>query len=124
MQQVVINLIMNGAEAAQGKPDGKVIVKTHSSAKRDQLVFTVSDNGDGILEEHLSKIFSPFFTTKGEGKGVGLGLAVVFGIIEAHKGDIDVQSELTKGTTFVVTLPFDETVALEHPNPEKIGTKV
>jgi two-component system NtrC family sensor kinase len=110
MQQVVINLIMNGAEAAQGKPDGKVNVTTAANAAGDQLIFTVTDNGDGIPEDHLSKIFSPFFTTKGEGKGVGLGLAVVFGIIEAHKGDIDVKSVPKEGTSFIVTLPFNETV--------------
>jgi two-component system NtrC family sensor kinase len=124
MQQVVINLIMNGAEAAQGKPNGKVIVQTKINTNKDQLIFFVSDNGDGIPEENLSKIFNPFFTTKGEGKGVGLGLAVVFGIIEAHKGDIDVKSDLNKGTTFIVTLPFDETVIQEHRELEKTGTTV
>lgn len=112
MQQVVINLIMNGAEAAQGKPDGSVIVRTVCSPTGDQLLFTVTDNGEGIPEENLSKIFSPFFTTKGEGKGVGLGLAVVFGIIEAHKGDIDVKSVLKEGTSFIVTLPFDEKTSI------------
>jgi two-component system NtrC family sensor kinase len=114
MQQVVINLIMNGAEASQGKPNGQVIVKTEKNPAGDQLLFTVTDNGDGIPEEHLSKIFSPFFTTKGEGKGVGLGLAVVFGIIEAHKGDIDVKSIPKEGTTFIVTLPFNELVELKQ----------
>ncbi|HAP36033.1 MAG TPA: hypothetical protein DCQ28_08860 [Bacteroidetes bacterium] len=122
MQQVVINLILNGAEAAQGKLNGKVIVKTQVNANQDQLLLSVSDNGDGISEENLSKIFNPFFTTKGEGKGVGLGLAVVFGIIEAHKGDIDVKSELSKGTTFIVTLPFDETKTVEQREFEKTGT--
>jgi len=122
MQQVVINLILNGAEAAQGKLNGKVIVKTQVNANQDQLLLSVSDNGDGISEENLSKIFNPFFTTKGEGKGVGLGLAVVFGIIEAHKGDIDVKSELSKGTTFIVTLPFDETKTVEQHEFEKTGT--
>lgn len=110
MQQVVINLIMNAAEATQDKLDGRVTVTTHADPSGEHIVFTVSDNGAGISEEHLTKIFSPFFTTKEEGKGVGLGLAVVFGIIEAHKGDIDVKSELNVGTTFVVTLPFDEPV--------------
>ena len=124
MQQVVINLIMNGAEAAQGKPNGKVIIMTQANTKNDQLIFSVSDNGDGIREENLSKIFNPFFTTKGEGKGVGLGLAVVFGIIEAHKGDIDVKSEINKGTTFIVSLPFDETVTPETHELEKTGTIV
>ena len=124
MQQVVINLIMNAAEAAQGQSEGKVKVITMIHSNRDQLVFSVSDNGYGIPEENLSKIFSPFFTTKGEGKGVGLGLAVVFGIIEAHKGDIDVKSESNQGTTFLVTLPFDETVTTEHHELEKSGSVV
>ncbi len=122
MQQVVINLILNGAEAAQGKSNGKVIVKTKVHVNQDQLLLLVSDNGDGISEENLSKIFNPFFTTKGEGKGVGLGLAVVFGIIEAHKGDIDVKSELSKGTTFIVTLPFNETKTMVQTEIEKTGT--
>ena len=114
MQQVIINLIMNAAEAAQVKADGKVVVRTRSEPEKNLLIFEVEDNGDGISEENLSKIFSPFFTTKGEGKGVGLGLAVVYGIIEAHKGDIDVKSEVGKGTTFCVTIPFDETAQNEQ----------
>ncbi len=121
MQQVVINLIMNASEAAQGNSNGKVIVKTYSSNDKEHFVFSVSDNGDGIPEENLSKIFNPFFTTKGEGKGVGLGLAVVFGIIEAHKGDIDVKSVVNQGTTFTVTLPYDETIAPEHVSVENKG---
>jgi two-component system NtrC family sensor kinase len=114
MQQVVINLIMNGAEAAQGKPGGNVIVTTCTDPSGEKMQFTVSDNGEGIPEENLSRIFSPFFTTKGEGKGVGLGLAVVFGIIEAHKGDIDVKSSPGEGTTFTVTLPFNEIIEVVH----------
>ena len=66
----------------------------------------VSDNGEGILPENLAKIFDPFFTTKPEGKGVGLGLAVSYGIIEAHGGDIEVKSTVGEGTTFTVSLPL------------------
>ena len=69
------------------------------------MILEVRDSGDGILPENLSKIFDPFFTTKGEGKGVGLGLAVVYGIVDAHRGDIEVKSTLGEGTTFTVTLP-------------------
>jgi len=111
MQQVVINLVMNAAEAAQTKREGKVVVRTQAEIEKDDLIFEVEDNGDGISEENLTKIFSPFFTTKGEGKGVGLGLAVVYGIVEAHKGDIDVKSGVGKGTKFIVTIPFDETTS-------------
>lgn len=116
MQQVIINLIMNGAEAAQNKQNGIVTVETCKTDDGQRLIFRVSDNGDGISDEHLAKIFSPFFTTKGEGKGVGLGLAVVYGIVEAHHGDIDVQSKIREGTTFTVVLPFEEA---EKPKPQE-----
>jgi two-component system, NtrC family, sensor kinase len=69
---------------------------------------TVSDNGEGIPPENLAKIFHPFFTTKPEGKGVGLGLAVTYGIVEAHGGDIEVESKVGEGTTFTVSLPLEQ----------------
>lgn len=122
MQQVVINLVMNGAEASQAKESGKLVVTTRADEK--ELTFTVSDNGDGIPEENLSKIFSPFFTTKGEGKGVGLGLAVVYGIIEAHHGEIDVKTERSAGTTFTVTLPLNENMDSVAAHAEYAGTPV
>jgi signal transduction histidine kinase len=73
---------------------------------KDAISLEVADTGEGIHPEHLSKIFDPFFTTKAEGKGVGLGLAVVYGIIDAHGGDISVQSKVGEGTKFVVQLPL------------------
>jgi two-component system, NtrC family, sensor kinase len=106
MQQVLINLIMNGAEAAQGRPSGTVTVCTTISPGGSDLILEVRDNGVGIPPENVSKLFTPFFTTKGEGKGVGLGLAVVYGIVQAHDGDIEVQSKVGEGTTFIVSLPF------------------
>jgi two-component system NtrC family sensor kinase len=121
MQQVVLNLIMNAAEAAQNNPVGKVTVITSVDKMNRQMKFQVIDNGEGISDENLSKIFSPFFTTKGEGKGVGLGLAVVFGIIEAHKGDIDVQSTMHAGTTFTVKLPFEDTADKERLSEDQKG---
>ena len=68
----------------------------------------VADNGEGIPPENLAKIFDPFFTTKSEGKGVGLGLAVSYGIIQAHGGDIEVKSEVGEGATFTVSLPLEQ----------------
>ena len=109
MQQVVINLVMNGAEAMASKGGGPLVVATRRSG--DKVILEVADKGDGIKAEHLDKIFDPFFTTKGEGKGVGLGLAVVYGIIDSHRGDIDVRSAPGAGTTFIVTLPLTATAA-------------
>jgi two-component system, NtrC family, sensor kinase len=106
MQQVLINLIMNGAEAAQGKTSGTVTVRTGMTDRGGDMVLEVRDNGVGIAPENTAKLFTPFFTTKGEGKGVGLGLAVVYGIVQAHDGDIEVQSRVGEGTSFIVTMPF------------------
>jgi two-component system NtrC family sensor kinase len=64
-----------------------------------------TDTGHGIAKENLEKIFDPFFTTKDTGHGVGLGLAISFGIIKEHKGTISVESEIGKGTSFIVRLP-------------------
>ena len=107
MQQVLINLIMNGAEAAQSKADGGVTIRTYSTPAGDSLILEVCDTGDGIAPENIPKLYTPFFTTKGEGKGVGLGLAVVYGIVQAHSGDIEVRSTVGQGTVFKVTLPIE-----------------
>ncbi|HEX9190363.1 MAG TPA: HAMP domain-containing sensor histidine kinase, partial [Vicinamibacteria bacterium] len=77
----------------------------------DGAVLAVSDDGEGIPRETLDRIFDPFFTTKDEGKGVGLGLAVVYGIVESHGGRIEVETAVGRGTTFEVTLPAGPEVA-------------
>ncbi len=74
---------------------------------RKELAIQVRDDGAGIPAEILPRIFEPFLTTKETGKSVGLGLAVSQNIIEGHRGRIEVQSELGKGTTFTVTLPVE-----------------
>jgi two-component system, NtrC family, sensor kinase len=104
MQQVVLNLVMNAAEATRPHGSGRVRVVTHHTAAG--AVLAVSDDGEGIPRETLDRMFDPFFTTKGEGKGVGLGLAVVYGIVEAHGGRIEVETAVGRGTTFEVTLPI------------------
>ena len=110
IQQVVLNLVMNAAEATHGRKDARISVRT--SAGANEVTIAVSDNGEGIPEQNLPKIFDPFFTTKPEGKGVGLGLAVLYGIVKAHHGEVSVESRVGVGTTFTVTLPrADSSVA-------------
>jgi two-component system NtrC family sensor kinase len=99
--QVVLNLLLNAIHAIT--PPGRIEVSTRPAGKQVELVF--SDTGKGIPEEHLHKIFDPFFTTKDASKGTGLGLAVTYGIIKKHGGDIEVASTEGRGTTFTVRLP-------------------
>jgi len=100
LQQIFTNLTLN---AIQAMPDGGRLT-IRSSAVDGEVMIDVQDTGCGISKENMGKLFTPFFTTKAKGKGVGLGLAVVHGIIERHKGRIKVQSEVGKGTTFSVYL--------------------
>jgi two-component system NtrC family sensor kinase len=105
IQQVVLNLVLNAAEAMQMKKGGTVTIESRFATGGKLVELLVRDNGEGIAPENLRKIFDPFFTTKPEGKGVGLGLAVVYGIIQSHDGDIDVNSSPGQGTVFTVALP-------------------
>jgi two-component system NtrC family sensor kinase len=113
IQQVVLNLVLNAAEATQSRPERRVTVET--SAADGNVILTVADNGEGIAPENMAKIFDPFFTTKPDGKGVGLGLAVSYGIIQAHGGDIEVRSQPGEGTTFTVSLPVEPAAPLSEP---------
>ena len=106
IQQVVLNLVLNGAQAMQPKGGGKLTIRTRLIAQEESVELSVQDTGEGIAPENLSKIFDPFFTTKAEGKGVGLGLAVLYGIVKAHEGEVEVASRRNEGTTFFVTLPL------------------
>jgi two-component system NtrC family sensor kinase len=74
---------------------------------RDYVEVKVADNGSGISKEDLTRIFEPFYSTKGQ-KGTGLGLAVIWGIIDNHNGTINVESEEAKGTTFTLLLPIEQ----------------
>jgi signal transduction histidine kinase len=105
VQQVLTNLMLNAQQAMKDK--GTITVSTQKGQDGWAEVL-VADNGCGIPKENLEKIFEPFFTTKPAGQGTGLGLAVTFGIIQGHKGQIKVDSEVGKGTTFTVCLPTKE----------------
>ncbi len=102
LQQVCTNLIMN---AIQAMPEGGTLT-IRTSADKTQVKIEVQDTGVGISPENMRKLFTPFFTTKREVKGVGLGLAVSYGIIQRHNGRIEVQSKEGEGTTFTVYLPL------------------
>jgi C4-dicarboxylate-specific signal transduction histidine kinase len=110
IQQVLLNLVLNGAQAMQSRGGGKLTIRTRLIPQEESVELCVQDTGEGIAPENLSKIFDPFFTTKAEGKGVGLGLAVLYGIVKAHEGEIEVVSRRNEGTMFTVTLPLKSRV--------------
>jgi len=105
MSQVLVNLITNAIHAMSG--GGKVEIKTRRKYNLVSLV--VKDSGSGMINEVRKKIFEPFFTTKPIGQGTGLGLSVVQGIIEEHKGKIIVSSVPGKGSKFEILLPLKQT---------------
>ncbi|QCQ22033.1 ATP-binding protein [Desulfoglaeba alkanexedens] len=105
IQQCLINLIFNAMEAM---PDGgRLTIRTFNDAQRNQLRLEVEDTGVGIPEDKISQIFEPFFSTKSQDKGVGLGLSVVYGIIKEHRGSIYVKSDVGKGTNFILRFPLE-----------------
>ena len=104
IQQVFMNILLNAADAM---PAGGTLTITSHLAPEDSFVqLRFTDTGTGIPEKNLNRIFDPFFTTKADKKGTGLGLAVSYGIIDRHRGQIEVQSEEGKGTTFTIKLPI------------------
>jgi PAS domain S-box-containing protein len=103
LQQVFTNLILNARDSiANGS--GRILLATHNG-EEDLLTVEVADNGVGIAPDDVAKIYDPFFTTKGVGRGTGLGLAVTYGIVQEHSGHISVNSTPGLGTTFRITLP-------------------
>ncbi len=102
LQQVFLNLAINARDAMP--KGGKIFIS--SMLEGFSVIVRFSDTGGGISQENIDRIFQPFFTTKGEGKGTGLGLAISRNIISQHQGNIRVESELNKGTSFIITLPI------------------
>ena len=103
LNQVFMNILTNAIQAIEGK--GEIRLKTRLQGEWVRI--EIGDTGKGMPEEVRKRIFEPFFTTKDVGHGTGLGLSISFGIIEKHGGRIEVESEIGKGTTFIITLPLE-----------------
>jgi signal transduction histidine kinase len=104
IQQVFLNIVNNARQAVEAfRPQGSIRISTGATGQRVWIRF--QDDGPGISEENLAKIFNPFFTTKPVGKGTGLGLSLSYGIIQEHGGSITAESKLGYGTTFIISLP-------------------
>jgi two-component system, NtrC family, sensor kinase len=115
LQQVFVNLVSNAAEAVEAGGGERLLrITTSYVPEKDCVCVTFSDTGVGIPKENLRRLFEPFFSTKKQGKGVGLGLSVAYGIIQEHGGTIQVQSEEGKGTTFAIELPLKAAQVVFH----------
>lgn len=114
MQQCLMNLIFNAMESM---PQGGRMTITGDRGPEDRQVWlTIADTGQGIPPDELSRIFDPFYSTKLKGRGVGLGLSMVYGIIREHHGTVEVRSEPGKGTVFKIILPVEPTkLGSVHP---------
>ncbi|MBZ5528141.1 MAG: response regulator [Acidobacteriia bacterium] len=128
IEQVVMNLAVNARDAMEG--GGRLRIETATAMKETQaqegsggalaehVMVTVTDTGHGMNEETQARVFEPFFTTKGAGRGTGMGLATVYGIVQQNAGQITVQSEVDRGTTFKVFFPR---VKEEPETPAPLG---
>lgn len=110
INQVFMNVINNAIQAVKANPKepGRIVITTKDLKEGVKII--IKDNGIGMDEETKEKIFDPFFTTKDVGEGTGLGLSVVYGIIDNHEGTVEVESELGKGTIFVINLPYTQSI--------------
>ena len=106
LQQVFVNIIINALQAMS--EGGTLTIDTKLTEDGEFVEIEISDTGCGIPQEHLSKLFDPFFSTKKTGEGTGLGLSVSFGIVQKHNGTIDVKSKVGEGSTFIIRLPVGE----------------
>ncbi|MCA1757112.1 MAG: hypothetical protein LC649_06615 [Bacteroidales bacterium] len=110
IKQACVAMLVNSTEAITGS--GEIIMRTYN-ADRLSVTMEISDTGSGISPDAMDHIYEPFFSTKHDASGIGLGLAITHGIIENHKGTIRVKSEVGEGTTFYITFPLAEQKELE-----------
>jgi signal transduction histidine kinase len=108
INQTIMNILINAINAIEekenGKEKGNICIST--SGKEGKAIISIRDDGIGIPNANMERIFDPFFTTKEAGKGTGLGLSICYRIIKDHNGEIEVKSEVDKGTEFLISLPI------------------
>jgi signal transduction histidine kinase len=105
LNQVFLNMFINAQQAMDSQ--GTLTIRTSHDEDKNCVVIQIEDTGKGIAPEHLDRVFDPGFTTKGVGVGTGLGLSICYNIVRQHKGEIEVESEVGKGTVFRIMLPTD-----------------
>ncbi|MGD9331621.1 MAG: ATP-binding protein, partial [Desulfobacterales bacterium] len=113
LNHMFMNIILNAAQAMEGH--GTLSVSTFLSGEGERVVIEISDTGPGIPEDILPHIFEPFFTTKEEGEGTGIGLSLVYGIVENHDGKISAVNNADGGTRFIIELPLSTSEDEETP---------
>ncbi len=112
LEQVFTNLMINAADAMDGR--GKLTISSRSDLKAEQVILKFTDTGQGISPTIKEKIFEPFFTTKPVGVGTGLGLSVVYGVVQRHGGTIEVESPPGRGATFIIRLPLESPFVMSY----------
>ena len=127
-----MNMLVNAQHAIEG--EGKITLKTRVCPELraispgeepvEMVEISVIDTGCGISEDDMQRIFDPFFSTKSEAKGVGLGLAVVYGIVQRHEGDISVKSEPGRGARITMHLPRDPAARVRTRSQSATGREV
>lgn len=130
LEDSLLNLIVNARDAMGGV--GRITIRTYNLTRNGQdfAVFSIEDTGHGIAENLKDKIFEPFYTTKEREKGTGLGLSLVYGFVQRSGGDIELESELDRGTTFRILLPrrdsaqVDASFAKAAAEPPPVGSEV
>ncbi len=116
MQEVFLNLLMNARQAIT--PPGEIRIAAKLDPSKEKAVITMEDTGKGISGQDIGRIFDPFFTTKEVGAGAGLGLSIVYGIIQQHKGTIAAESRKGEGARFIIHLPLRPSEAEVKGEPE------